>query len=229
MKKIAILQSNYLPWIGYFDLISSVDEFIIYDCMQYTKRDWRNRNQIKTPQGKQWITVPIKSKGEFKQSIYEAEILDDQWKEQHWKSISMNYSKAPFFLEIQDLLEPIYNSNIISLSELNTSLIKLICKYLGIATRISQSNQYKLNGEKSYRLMDICIQSRASCYVSGPSAKEYLDLEIFKKHHIQVEWFEYGAYNNYKQLWGEFEPTVSIIDVLCNCGPNTSKFLKNTI
>ena len=227
MKKIAILQSNYIPWMGYFDLIASVDEFIIYDSMQYTKRDWRNRNIIKTPQGNQWLSVPVHSKGQYFQSIFDTKIDGEKWQIDHWKAISMNYAKAPFFNEISMLIEPFYKLHYSHLSELNKSLILEICKYLDIQTNILDSSDYELEGDKSEKLLNICIQSGANSYLSGPSAKEYLDLEIFQNNEIQVEWFNYDNYQPYPQLWGDFQPGVSILDLLFNCGGSSKNYLLN--
>ncbi len=227
MKKIAIVQSSYIPWIGYFDLIASVDDFIIYDSMQFTKRDWRNRNLIKTPQGKQWITVPVLSKGKYLQSIFDTRIDGIKWQEEHWKAITLNYARAPFFDEISLLIEPFYQLNYSNLSELNTNLLIAICKYLSIQTTISDSNSYKLIGDKSDKLLNICIETGASSYVSGPSAKEYLDVKKFEANDIQVEWFNYDNYKPYPQLWGEFERGVSILDLLFNCGASSKDYLYN--
>jgi len=227
MKKVAIVQSNYIPWIGYFDLIGYVDEFIIYDSMQFTKRDWRNRNIIKTPQGKKWITIPVLSKGNYFQTIFDTRIDGTKWQQDHWKSITLNYAKAPFFDEICLLIEPFYKLNCSNLSELNTKLLIAICNYLGIKTKISDSNFYELIGDKSEKLLNICIESGASSYISGPSAKEYLDLDIFKKNKIKVEWFNYNNYKPYPQLWGDFEGGVSILDLLFNCGSRSKNYLHN--
>lgn len=227
MKKIAILQSNYIPWIGYFDLIASVDEFILYDSMQYTKRDWRNRNIIKTPQGNQWLSVPVHSKGQYFQSIFDTKIDGEKWQKDHWKAITMNYAKAPFFNEISMLIEPFYKLHYSHLSELNKSLILEICNYLDIQTNILDSSAFELEGDKSEKLLNICIQSGANSYLSGPSAKEYLDLDIFKKNKIKVEWFNYNNYQPYPQLWGDFEGGVSILDLLFNCGSSSKNYLLN--
>lgn len=107
-KRIAILQSNYIPWKGYFDMIAAVDEFILYDDMQYTRRDWRNRNQIKTPQGVQWLTVPVRVKGKYDQTIRETEIDGIDWAGTHWKIIAQNYRRAPRFEEVAAVFEPLY-------------------------------------------------------------------------------------------------------------------------
>lgn len=160
MKKVAILQSNYIPWKGYFDLIAAVDEFILYDDMQYTRRDWRNRNQIKTPQGVVWLTVPVKVKGKYHQTIRETEIDGWDWAAAHWKSIVLNYKKAPFFDDIANFLEPIYQrENHRNLSALNRELLEIVCRYLGITTPITNSWDYLLVDGKSERLADLCLQA----------------------------------------------------------------------
>lgn len=148
MKKVAILQSNYIPWKGYFDMIASVDEFILYDDMQYTKRDWRNRNQIKTPQGVQWLTIPVRVKGKYHQKIRETEIEGSDWVESHWRYLVQNYSRSPYFKEIVEWLEPLYFNDIPThLSQVNRRFIEAICKYLSISTVISNSWDYNLVDE----------------------------------------------------------------------------------
>lgn len=225
MKKVAILQSNYIPWKGYFDLIHSVDEFIVFDEMQFTKRDWRNRNQIKTPHGLQWLTVPVKVKGKYFQKISETELDETNWQEIHWKSILHNYHRAPYANEILNILEPYYlEKKYIKLAHLNLEIIKEICQYLNIETKITQSSNYYLSHGKTERLLDICLQSGATEYFSGPAAKSYLDVQLFKHKGIQVTWFDYNNYPEYPQLWGKFVHEVSIIDLMFNCGRLSSSY-----
>lgn len=227
MKKIAIVQSNYIPWKGYFDLIAAVDEFIIYDDMQYTRRDWRNRNLIKTPNGLQWLTVPVKVKGKFTQRIRDTEIDGSEWGEVHWKAFRQNYRRAEYFDEIANWLEPCYLGRTYSdLSSLNRALLEDICRYLGITTRVTNSWDYSLRGEKSERLADICAQAGAKTYVSGPSAKDYLDPAPFNERGVQVEWFDYKGYPAHRQQWGDFVHAVSILDLLFNEGPQSPKYLR---
>jgi hypothetical protein len=218
MKKVAILQSNYIPWKGYFDLIAAVDEFIIYDDMQYTRRDWRNRNQIKTPQGLQWLTVPVKVKGKYHQSIRETTIDGTAWAEKHWQALKQNYRRSPYFLEIAEIFEPIYmnSHNITMLSSLNRTMIDVICHYLGIDTTISNSRDYSLTDGKTERLADLCIQAGGKEYISGPAAKGYIEEEIFVQREIKLSWFDYNDYPEYPQLWGEFSHNVTILDMLFN-------------
>ena len=137
-KRIAILQSNYIPWKGYFDMIAAVDEFILYDDMQYTRRDWRNRNQIKTPQGVQWLTVPVLVKGKYHQKIRETEIDGTDWAAAHWKALLQNYRRASHFPEIASWLKPLYlEQDFTHISQLNRRFIEAICNYLAIKTVIT--------------------------------------------------------------------------------------------
>ncbi|MBT8604113.1 WbqC family protein [Polynucleobacter paneuropaeus] len=225
--KIAILQSNYIPWKGYFDLIASVDEFIIYDDMQYTRRDWRNRNKIKTPQGLQWLTVPVQVKGKFDQKIKDTKIADSDWAVLHWKSLDQNYRSAPYFNEISMWLKPLYLARKYnSISDLNESLIRAICQYLGITTHITRSSDYTMLKGKTECLVDLCKQAGGNEYISGPSAKGYIDELIFKDSGIILTWFDYDGYPKYPQLWGDFEHHVTIIDMLFNCGQRSVNFMR---
>lgn len=173
MKKVAILQSNYIPWKGYFDLIAAVDEFILYDEMQFTKNDWRNRNKIKTPQGVQWLTIPVGQK--IDRRICDV-TLDNRWQIKHWKSLQSNYRKASFFTEVAAWLEPIYlNESHNNLSQLNRRMLEAICQYLDIKTKITNSADYSLIEGKVERIVQLCSQAGASEYISGPMAKNYIE------------------------------------------------------
>jgi hypothetical protein len=227
MKKIAILQSNYIPWKGYFDLIAAVDEFIIYDDMQYTRRDWRNRNRIKTPQGVQWLTVPVQVKGKYHQKIKETLIDGSKWALVHWKSLTKNYRRAPYFDEVASLLEPLYLAESYThLSPLNRRLIEAVCDYLGIKTVISNSWDYTLFDGKMERLAGLCNQAGGTEYISGPAAKDYIDENVFTEQGIKLTWFEYSGYPEYPQLWGEFTHEVTILDLLFNRGKNAPRYMR---
>lgn len=229
MKKIAILQSNYIPWKGYFDLIAAVDEFILYDDMQYTRRDWRNRNQIKTPQGVQWLTIPVQVKNKYHQKIRETEINDTKWNSQHLKSLTQNYKRSPHFDEIMAWLEPLYiREQYTHISQLNRQFIQAVCNYLDIKTIISNSWDYTLVEGKTERLVDLCYQAGGKEYISGPAAKHYIEEEIFEEKGIKVTWFDYAGYPEYPQQWGEFCHGVTILDLLFNCGNESIKFMKFT-
>jgi hypothetical protein len=227
MKKIAILQSNYIPWKGYFDLIAAVDEFILYDDMQYTRRDWRNRNQIKTPQSVQWLTIPVQVKGKYDQKIRETLIDGCDWAALHWKTLVQNYRRAPHFEEIAVWLEPLYIANADThISQLNRRFIETICRYLNIRTVISNSWDYQLHEGKTERLADLCQQAGGTEYISGPSARNYIEENIFAEMSIKLKWFDYANYPSYPQLWGEFTHGVSILDLLFNCGKDAHHYMK---
>ncbi len=227
MKRTAILQSAYIPWKGFFDIIAYVDEFVIYDDMQFTKRSWKSRNQIKTSSGLQWLTVPVMVKGRYDQAIRDTEIDGTEWAGHHWRTLELNYRRAPFFHDIATWLEPLYLGEPCQfLSQLNRRFIEAICGYLGIGTRITNSWDYELVGDRNERLVSICRQSGASEYVSGPAAKVYMDESLFQANGIQVTWFDYAGYAPYPQLWGDFVHEVSILDLLFNCGPQSRNYLK---
>lgn len=227
-KKIAILQSNYIPWKGYFDLINMVDEFILYDDMQYTRRDWRNRNKIKTSQGLKWLTIPVEVKGKYFQKINETKISDKDWAKKHWQSIKLNYSKAQYFREYKDAFEDLYlNCNEPYLSRINFKFINAINEILGIKTKIKWSSEFELVDGKSRRLLSICKDCDADIYLSGPAAKGYLDEEMFVKEGISVEWMDYSGYPEYDQLYPPFAHGVTILDLIFNEGSNAVKFMKS--
>jgi hypothetical protein len=226
-KKVAILQSNYIPWKGYFDIIASVDEFILFDDMQYTRRDWRNRNQIKTPQGQKWLTVPVQVKGKYHQKIKETVIDGSDWAMVHWKALVQNYHQTPHYDEIATWLEPLYiAASYTYISQLNRQFIEAVCQYLGIKTVISNSWNYILLDGKTERLADLCRQAGGTEYISGPSAKGYVEEGIFTDMNIKLTWFDYLGYPEYPQLWGEFTHGVTILDLLFNCGKDAHHYLR---
>ncbi len=227
MKKIAISQSNYIPWKGYFDLIAAVDEFILYDDMQYTRRDWRNRNQIKTPHGTQWLTIPVKVKGNYYQKIKDTLIEGSDWAKSHWKALTQNYRRAACFDEIAIWLEPFYLTHSYThLSELNRAYLEAVCRYLNINTIIRSSSDYVLSEGKTQRLVDLCIRAEGTQYISGPAAKNYIDDTLFKDKNIKLTWFDYAGYPEYPQLWKGFIHEVSILDLLFNCGKNSFHYMR---
>jgi hypothetical protein len=228
MKKVAILQSNYIPWKGYFDLINMVDEFILYDDMQYTKRDWRNRNKIKTPQGLLWLSIPVEVKGKYFQKINETKISEKDWAKKHWQQIKQNYSKAKCFNEYKDIFEELYMTyDEEYLSQINYKFITTINEILGITTKIRWSSEFELIAGQTEKLLGICKDCDADIYISGPAAKDYFDEELAKKENIKVEWMDYSGYKEYEQLQLPFEHGVSILDLIFNEGINATKFMKS--
>jgi len=208
-------------------MIAAVDEFILYDDMQYTRRDWRNRNQIKTPQGLQWLTVPVLVKGKYHQQIRETEIAGGDWAGVHWKAIQRNYRRAAHFLEIAAWLSPLYLTHSYThISQLNRRFIEAICHYLRINTAITSSCDYTLIDGKTERLADLCAKAGGTEYISGPAAKNYIEEDIFLKRGIKLTWFDYSSYPEYPQLWGPFTHAVSILDLLFNCGRETHRYMR---
>lgn len=230
MKKVAIVQSNYIPWKGYFDLINSVDEFILYDDVQYTKRDWRNRNIVKTKEGLKWLSIPVETKGKFYQKINETKISNHTWAEQHWKTLCHAYSKAEFFKEYKDIVEETYRicSQEQYLSKVNYEFLTLICRILNIKTKISWSTDYFVStNEKNERLIMLCKAVGAEEYISGPAAQSYIKPELFESENIKLSYIDYSSYSVYRQMYGEFVHGVTILDLIFNEGPNASRFMKS--
>jgi WbqC-like protein family len=227
-KRVAIVQSCYIPWKGYFDLINLVDEFILYDDRQYTRRDWRNRNRIKTPQGVQWLTVPVDTKDKYEQRIDETLVSDPGWAEKHWKTLAHNYAAAPHFGDYRNLLGEVYASfRDPRLSVINRRLLETICSLLGIETTLKWSTDYAPAGRQSERLLSLCRQAGASTYLSGPSARQYLDEPLFADAAISVEYMDYDGYPEYPQLHGPFEHAVTVLDLLFNVGAAAPRYLKS--
>ncbi len=226
MKRVAIVQSNYIPWKGYFDLIAAVDEFILYDDVQYTRRDWRNRNRIKTPRGVEWLTIPVDVKGKFHQRIRETRVADMRWPRTHWRTIATNYGRARYFDEYAGRIEALYlGCDEEYLSRINMLFMRALCEILGIHTRITWSMDYPLAEGRSERLVELSKCAGAQHYLSGPSAREYLDEGLFQRAGIAVSYMDYAGYPSYAQLYGPFEHSVSVLDLIFNEGPNAPRFM----
>lgn len=230
MKKIVITQSNYIPWKGYFDSIAISDEFVIYDDMQYTKRDWRNRNIIKTNNGLKWLTIPVEVKGKFYQKIKDTKISDKNWNINHLSILKHNYKNSKKFNEVIDFIEYLYfNATQNYLTEINVHFLTELTKYLKIKQNFKFSNDFNLSDDRNQRLVDICLELKGTQYFSGPSARNYMDESLFKKSDIEVIYFDYSGYKEYEQLHPPFEHGVSILDLIFNTGEDAYKYLKNTI
>lgn len=223
--KVVILQSNYVPWKGYFDLINDADIFVYYDEVQYTKNDWRNRNRIYTKNGLQWITIPIPADA-VKKKISEVDIHDKSWQEQHHKTISMGYSKAPYFEQLKPILEDTYlHYQWNKLIDVDRYLIEKISRMIGIDTRFIDSKDLVLEGDRVERLIHLLKQLKADTYISGPAAKAYLEgsEKQFEEAGIDLKFKDYGGYPTYPQLKEPFENSASIIDLLANIEVNEIK------
>jgi hypothetical protein len=225
MRTIAILQSNYIPWIGYFHLMHRADIFVIYDDVQFTKNDWRNRNIIKTPNGWQWITIPVRQE-KLEQRINETKISLKNWNVKHWKTLQANYAKTPYFSKYAPVFEKLY-SEIDSeyLSEINLAFIKAINEILNIKTELVDSSSLQLTGNRSERLLDAVEKLNGDRYLSGPSAKDYLQVDLFEKQGIKVDWMEYSGYKEYPQMYPPFTQRVTVLDLIFNVGGKIDSYL----
>lgn len=225
--KVVITQSNYIPWKGYFDTIACCDYFVIYDTVQYTKRDWRNRNIIKTAAGLQWLSIPVEVSGKFYQKINDVKIADPAWNKRHWAILEQTYKNAPAFAAVKEWIQELYlNCGYERLTDINEYFIKAFMEYLGIKTKVVRAEDFDVDGDKNSRLVNICKKLDATAYLSGPAAKSYLDMEAFASQHIQVEFCDYNGYRSYPQQGENFEHKVSIVDMLFNLGNETRHYLK---
>jgi hypothetical protein len=223
--RVAVLQSNYIPWKGYFDIAHDVDLFIFYDDRQFTRRDWRNRNLIKAAAGPQWLTIPV---GEStSRLICEVELSDPSWQAKHWRTLQQAYGRCAHFHRYSSYFEEIYlGRRWTNLSDLNQTLVRDIStEFLGIGTRFGDSREYPVTGHKLDRLLDLVVQSGATSYVSGPAARDYIDPERFALAGVALEWKDYGGYPEYPQRFPPFEHRVSVLDLLFNVGPDAPWFI----
>lgn len=227
-SKVLITQSSYWPWRGYFDNIALADQVLLLENVQYTKRDWRNRNRIKLANGVKWITVPVKSKGAYHQLIDEVKIDDHHFIEKHLESIRHAYSQAAafdlVFPHIENLMQSFKSTQ--QLSEINQKLIQWVCNYLEIKTPINNAPE-GLSEDPTDRLIELVKQQKAQIYLSGPSAKDYLREEAFLKEGIELQYIDYADYPEYPQLHGNFVSQLSILDLLLNTGKNACQYLKH--
>jgi hypothetical protein len=218
MKTVVVLQSNYMPWKGYFDLIASADVCIFFDDVQYTKNDWRNRNKIKTPHGIKWLTIPAGY--DLKRLIYQVRLEDHNWQEKHWTTICRYYQDAPYFNNYRDFFADLYlNTKWESLSELNQYVIKTIAtQFLGITTQFDDSRRYQVPGRKLERLLNLLQQVGTNHYISGPKAQSYIEDARFDAVGIKLSYIDYVGYPEYPQFHYPFEHSVSVIDLLFHTG-----------
>ena len=227
MKRVIVTQSNYIPWKGYFDSMALVDEFILYDDVQYNRRSWRNRNLIKTPQGLLWLTIPVEAK--FHHKIREVKVSESNWARKHLGSIRQNYIKSRYFRDYYPILEELYQkaSAFTYLTDINYFLLQGIRDLLGITTPLKFCWEYAYqSNDRSLRLLEICQSAGATDYYTGPAAKAYMDVELFERNGIRIHWLDYSGYPEYPQLYPPFKHEMSIIDLLLNCGAESPRYMK---
>ena len=224
-RQVAIQQSNYLPWKGYFDIIHDVELFIFYDDVQYTVRDWRHRNKIKTAQGAQWLSVPAGD--DRNRLVCNVTLSDSTWQAKHWRTLEQNYGKCPHFNRYRGFFEHVYLGEVWQkLSDLNQALIRHISReFLGIKTEFGDSRDFQADGKKLDRLLDLVTQAGATTYVSGPAARDYIEPARFADLGVELVWKDYSGYPEYPQRFPPFEHGVSIVDLLFNTGPEAPWYI----
>ena len=223
--RVGIVQPSYIPWRGYFDLIDDCDLFVFLDDVQYTQRDWRNRNRIKTHAGTPWLTVPVLHD---QTTLIRCATIDysQRWIDKHIATITQAYARAPFFREYARPLFDLLSTRAESISSLNVSLCAWLMSQLGIRTPTAMASSFNAGGAKDDRLLAILSKAKATCYISGPSAKAYIVPAKFGSAGIGLEYKDY-EYPEYPQLHGSFIGGVSVIDLLFNCGPASRSYLKS--
>ena len=227
IKTVTIIQPLFIPWLGYFDMMARSDVFVILDTVQFSKQSWQQRNRIKTPKGLMWLTIPIKHN--FGDQLLNIKIdYRDVWMKKHLGAFHAHYKKAPHFKEIYVFMEKFYHQKPELISDFTSSLIKGIAKYLGIKTRIIHSKDLPVKriDAQSY-LIDICQHLGANNYLNGPTGKKLYSPEVFRKHGINLTFYEYH-HPVYPQLHGDFISHVSIVDLLFNCGPKSRNIISQT-
>ena len=206
--------------------MNSVDEFVLFDDVQYTRRDWRNRNQIKTRSGLAWLSIPVRTGGHFDALIKDIHVDDPDWAARHWRSIRANYARAAHFRSYAATLERLYlECRESHLSHVNRRFMAAICEMLGISTKLTWSWEYTILDGKTERLVSLCQQAGAEVYLSGPSAASYIDATQFNNAGIELVYFDYSDYPEYRQLFPPFEHHVSVLDLILNEGPDARRFM----
>lgn len=196
MRTIVILQSNYIPWRGYFDLMRRADAFVLYDEVQYTERDWRNRNQIMTRDGPRWLSIPVLKTGKFGQTVAQAQVADSGWARKHWATIQNAYSRSPNFEAVSAWLKPCLEAAGAEthLSQVNHLILTQIASYLELSTELLWSQDIPGDGDRIERLVKICTQLDTERFLVGPAAQTYLDTSPFEAKNIKVDWMQYPTY-----------------------------------
>lgn len=227
MKTLVVLQPGYLPWLGFFDQMRRADAFVYYDDVQYDKHGWRNRNRVKSPDGPRWLTVPVRHHGLGQPRVMDVEIESrTPWARKHIGTLRQLYAKAPFTKQYMPELEELLLRPWPRLVDLDLALVALMARWLALSPTIFRSSELGVGGEQSMRLLRLCQHVGATRYLSGSSARDYLDLPLFAQHGIDVAWQDY-RHPEYTQQYGSFVPYLSAIDLLLNCGVESRAILES--
>lgn len=225
MSTLAAHQPQYLPWLGYFDKLDRADVFVLLDDVQFKKNEWQNRNRIKTADGWQWLTVPVLH--DFGQTIAEVEIhRQAPWARKHQAALRTNYAPAPGFEAVMPGLSGILERPWEYLAPLNVTLVRWIAAELGIDTTTMLGSELENRDDPTLRLVDLCDTAGCDTYLSGSGARDYLEIEPFQDAGIEVVFQEF-AHPVYPQLFDDFEPNLSVIDLLMNCGSGSLEVIRS--
>ena len=226
--KVVILQPSYVPWRGYFHQVQKADVFVFYDCVQYDADGWRNRNQVKTANGPAWLTIPVRAKGNTSNGTAIRDVAIDPvkpWRAKHWRTLEQSYAKAPHFKKYADKLRGFYDRTDMLLADFTCDLTVAVARELGVAhTQFVRSSTLPASGTKTDRLIQLLTHLGATHYISGPSARGYLQEDKLAAAAITLEYMQYD-YPDYPQLHGAFLPQVSILDLLFNAGPDAPRYI----
>ena len=226
-NKVIITQSNYIPWKGYFTTMKKATHLVLYDTAQYTRRDWRNRNKIITPNGPAWLSIPIDVKGKYHQLINEAKVKNNEWCEVHWNKICQNYRKSEHFKDYSGYFKNLYLEELPKieyLSDINRVMLTKCIDLLDIKIEIIDSREFNLIGDKTEKLVNICKDLNADEYFTGPAAKGYINEDLFLDNNIDFTFYELDNFPTYNQQWDDFDHYVSVLDMFFNLGPNTTEY-----
>ena len=229
-KTIVILQSNYIPWKGYFDLLAVADEFLIFDEVQYTRRDWRNRNKIILNGAPLWLSIAVQAKGNYETPIEKIEVADRSWAEKHWITIQHAYRRAPHFTEIESVLKEAYEAaaQLDLLTQINELFLRRLSDWLQLTPIILRTSLIpRAAADATGRLLEICVARGATEYISGPAARAYIDKERFAALGLKLKYANYSGYPVYPQASTSFEHGVSMIDTIMQCGLQARGQLKS--
>lgn len=227
MSTCVILQPSYIPWRGYFHLIQRADVFVFYDDVQYDKHGWRNRNRVKTATGTQWLTIPVNASGNVESGLLlkDARIANPSFAKKHAATLRQTYARAPFLSRYAPLMDAFYSKKHDLLCDFTIETTRALAAELGIQkTRFVRSSELGVTGERTARLVSIVKAVGATHYISGPSAKDYLDESAFAKEGLTVEWMKYD-YPAYEQLHPPFDPFVTVLDLLFMKGPEAPEYI----
>jgi len=224
MKKISIHQPGFMPWLGFFKKIMYSDIFVFLDNVQYVKKQWHNRNKIRTENGSKWISIPVHAR--FGMNINEVKIdYSKNWNDEHLELIKRCYGKSKFFETYFSKIETILSKKTSLLLDLNLDLIKLMMDTFEIKTKTVKSSELDVLTSGSTRILDICKKLDADVYLSGITGKTYVKEEDFEKSNIKIEYQNF-KHPTYPQVYQPFIPNMAAIDLLFNEGNGASKVLR---